>query len=220
VKAAVVTLCLWITMSATVMGQARGWRGLVPLHSTRVDVERHLGPPTEVLSKYSMFYRTVNETVIVRYANGLPCGIGERYSQWRVPANTIETILVTPQNGFPVSQLSIAQTKFEKRSGGHRPEDIYYINDQDGESIRVYLGDVMSMTFYPGSNDAHLSCFGSQAFNKNCEGLKEKLHLDGFVVALLGNRTRTVDPRDVQIIKDGKARTNRRSVRHMQPREP
>jgi hypothetical protein len=205
VKPIVATLCLCITLCLTAMGQARGWRGLVPLHSTRADVERQLGPPTEVLSKYSTFHRTANETVIVGYANGAPCGIGERYSEWRVPANTVETILVTPIKGFPVSQLSIDRTKFEKRSGGHRPEDVYYINDQDGESIRVYLDDVMSMSFYPGRIDAHLGCFASQAPNKDCEGLtppafdsfgkvsesEEKLHLDNFGVALLGDRTGT-----------------------------
>jgi hypothetical protein len=205
VRAIVATLCLFITMCVTAMGQARGWRGLVPLHSTRADVERQLGPPTEVLSKYSTFHRTANETVIVGYANGAQCGIGEKYSKWRVPANTVETILVTPIKAFPVSQLSIDRTKFEKRSGGHRPEDVYFINDQDGETIRVYLDDVMSMSFYPGRIDAHLGCFASQASNKDCEGLTppafdsfgkvsesdEKLHLDNFGIALLGDRTGT-----------------------------
>ena len=294
-------LCLCIMMCTTAVAQAIGWRGLVPLHSTRADVERLLGSPTEVLSTYSTFYRTASETVIVSYANGLPCGIGEKYSQWRVPANTIENILVTPLKGFPVSQLSIDQTKFEKRSGGHRPEDTYYINDQDGESIRVYLGDVMIMSFYPSRIDAHLGCSASQASNKNCEGLtspavdsfgkvseyEARLHLDSFGIALLGDRTRTgyivtyagkraavdearkwaerarnylisvrglpvvqlividggyreaptmelyivepnacspipnptVDPRDVQIIKGGKAKSNRSSSRPIQLRK-
>jgi hypothetical protein len=302
VRAIVATLCLCTTMCVTAMGQARGWRGLVPLQSTRADVERQLGPPTEVLSKYSTFHRTANETVIVGYANGAPCGIGERYSEWRVPANTVETILVTPIKWFPVSQLSIDLTKFERRSGGHRPEDVYYINDQDGASIRVYLDDVTSMSFYPGRIDSHLGCSAWQASNKYCEGLtppafdsfgkvlesEEKLHLDSFGVGLLGDRTRTgyiisyagkravvneskkwgerarnyfikvrglpaaqltvidggyreaatmelyavelngcaptpnptVDPRDVQIINGGKAKTNRRSARHIQLREP
>ena len=205
VKATLATLCFCIMSYMTTTAQSRGWRGLVPLHSTRSDVERLLGSPNEVLSTYSTFYRTASETVIVNYANGAPCGIGEKYSQWRVPANTIESILVTPLKGFPVSQLSIDQTKFEKGSGGHRPEDVYYINDQDGETIRVYLGDVMSLSFYPGKIDAHLSCSASQASNKGCDNLtpaaidhfgkvseyKERLHLDSFGVALSVDRTGT-----------------------------
>jgi hypothetical protein len=59
------------------------------------------------------------------------------------------------------------------------------------------------MSFYPGRIDAQLGCSASQASNKDCEGLtppafdsfgkvsesKEKLHLDNFGVALLGDRT-------------------------------
>jgi hypothetical protein len=205
VKATLATLYLCFIMCISAMAQARGWRGLVPLHSNRSDVERLLGSPTEVLSAYSTFYRTASDTVIVSYAQGAPCGIGEKYSQWRVPANTIESILVTPIKEFPVSQLSIDQTKFEKRSGGHRPEDVYYIDDQDGTSIRTYLGNVMSMSFYPGRIDAHLGCSASHASNKGCDGLpppaidsfgklsenEERLHLDSFGVSLFRDRTTT-----------------------------
>src|SRR5262245_2117355 len=96
---AVVTCCLYITICATAVGQERGWRALVPLHSTRANVEQLLGQPTDTLSAYSVFYRTANETLIFNYANGFPCGIGEKYSQWRVPEGTVEGILVTPLKG-------------------------------------------------------------------------------------------------------------------------
>jgi hypothetical protein len=203
VKVTTGILCLCIMMCLTVMAQTRGWRGLVPLHSTRPDVERLLGEPTEVLST-STFYRTESETVIVSYATGAPCGIGGKYSQWRVPADTVESIFITPIKGFPVAQLPIDLTKFEKRSGGHRPQDVYYINDQYGESLRTYLGDVMSLSFYPGRIDAHLSCSASQASNKDCDGLtpaavasfgklsesEERLRLDSFGVSLLADKTK------------------------------
>ena len=190
-------------MSLTAMGQARGWNGLVPLHSTRADVERLLGAPTDVLSRNMTFYRNANETVIITYATGAPCGIGDRYSQWRVPANTVESILVTPVKELPVSQLSLDESKFEKASGGHTSEDVYYVNDQDGISIRVYLGAVMSMSFYPGRIDAGLRCSGAQPAKRDCTGFtppafdsfrklsrsEEIMHLDRFGAELLGDRT-------------------------------
>jgi len=40
------TLCLCITMCLTAMAQERGWRGVVPLHSTKADVERLLASLT------------------------------------------------------------------------------------------------------------------------------------------------------------------------------
>ena len=116
------------------------------------------GQPNEMLSPYTAFYRTASETVIVDYATGFPCGIGEKYSQWRVSKDTVEGILVTPFKGFPISELLSDENSFEKRSGGHRAEDVYYMNDQDGESIRVFHSEVMDISFYSGRVDVGLSC--------------------------------------------------------------
>ena len=184
----------------SVNGQARGWRGLIPLHSTRAEVARLLGQPTEVLSERSVFYRTVTETVIISYTNGRPCGIGEKYSQWRVPRDTVESILVTPTEKLPLSELAIDESKYQKRSGGHLSDDVYYINDDDGVTIRVFMGDVMSISIYPGRIDSAKSCFPTAPV-KDCEGLlpppfdsygnvalwQERLQLDNFGTTLLRN---------------------------------
>lgn len=200
-----VLLCLWIICLNASLAQSRGWRGLVPLYSTRSEVERLLGQPNEQISKYSVFYRTPKETVIIQFANGLPCGIGEKYSQWSVSRDTVESILVTPLRTFPLSELGLTESKYQKRSGGHRAEDIYYINEEDGESIRVFQGEVMEMSFYPGTKDAHLSCSGSRSMPATeCDGLtpptfdsygnislkKEERLLDNFSIALLDEENR------------------------------
>jgi hypothetical protein len=193
-------LCLYPALFLEFNAEAKGWRGIAPLHSTRSDVERVLGPPTEQLAGNSVLYRTANETVIIDYAQGLPCGIGEKYSQWRVPRNTVESILITPNMGSPLSHLSIDEGKYKKISGGHRPEDVYYVNEQDGESLRVFQNQVMDITYSPAATDEHLRCSGMPSSpQKNCEGLtppafdsygeisleQEKHRLDNFVVALM-----------------------------------
>ncbi|MDQ2976613.1 MAG: hypothetical protein M3R69_14545 [Acidobacteriota bacterium] len=198
-----IALFIFILFSAplTVPGaQAKGWRGIVPLHSTRAEVERLLGPPTEQRTDYSVLYRTENETLIINYARGLPCGIGQKYGQWRVPRDTVESILITPNMGSPLSQLSIDESKYKKRSGGHRSEDVYYINDEDGESLRVFHDRVMDITYSPAASDEHLRCAGMTGPSHNkCEGLappafdtyneisqeQEKQRLDNFVIALM-----------------------------------
>lgn len=198
---AISLLCLCLALLAVGPVRARGWRGIVPLHSTRADVERLLGPPTEETSNYSVFYRTPNETVIIQYAQGLPCGIGEKYSQWRVPRNTVASILVTPTQPVSVSDLGLDESKYKKRSGGHRSEDVYYINDQAGESIVVFMNEVRGMSYFPGAVDANLICPGlaGRPTNVKCEGLtpprfssfgkvaseREKSLLDNFVITLL-----------------------------------
>ena len=185
--------------------EAQGWRGILPLHSTRADVERLLGPPSEQLAAYSVRYRTPDATVVIDYAQGLPCGIGEKYSQWRVPRNTVESIFITPRMGSPLSQLRIDKTKYKERSGGHRPDDIYYVNEQGGESLRVFQNQVMEITYSASASDEHLRCPGiPSSSDNNCGNLappsfdayselsleQEKQRLDNFVIVLLDEKGR------------------------------
>src|SRR6185503_19862117 len=90
--------------------EAKGWRGIVPLHTTRAEVEKLLGPPTELLCEFSVSYRTENEGVIISYDRGLPCGIGDKYSQRRVPRDTVESIFITPNRGAPLSKLNVDES--------------------------------------------------------------------------------------------------------------
>lgn len=195
---------LFSTLLTAPAAEAKGWHGILPLHSTRADVERILGPPTEKLSEYSVLYRTENETLIISYARGLPCGIGEKYSQWRIPRDTVESIHITPNMGSPLSKLNIDETKYKKNSGGSRPEDIYYINEQDGESLRVFMNEVMEITYSPAASDGHLRCAMPGSSPGNCESLaphafdsydllspaQEKQRLDNFVIALMEQKGR------------------------------
>ena len=190
---------LFSTLLTVPGAEAKGWRGIVPLHTTRAEVERLLGPPTEQQTEYSVVYRTENETVIIYYARGLPCGIGEKYGQWRVPRDTVESIFITPNMGSPLSKLTIDESKYKKSSGGHRAEDIYYVNEQDGESLRVFQNEVMDITYSPAASDENLRCAGiSGSADKNCDGpaasrldsynpisqTREKALLDNFVITL------------------------------------
>jgi len=196
---------LFSSLLAVPGAEAKGWRGIVPLHSTRADVERLLGPPAEQRTEYSVLYRTENETLIINYARGLPCGTGEMYSQWRVPRDTVESIFITPGMGSPLSQLKIDENKYKQRSGGDRPEDIYYTNDEEGESLRVFMNEVMDITYSPAASDAHLRCaVAAGSSHTGCEApadplfdrygklsqAQEKKRLDNFVLALMDQEGR------------------------------
>jgi hypothetical protein len=190
-------------LATTPTVEAKGWRGIVPLHTTRAEVEKILGPPTEQQSEYSVLYRTADESVIIGYTRGLPCGIGEKYSQWRVPRDTVHSILITPNMGSPLSKLSIDESKYKKRRGADRAEDIYYINDEDGEILRVFQNDVMEITYSAAASDEPLRCTaGADLSNTKCEGLaspafdtygeisieQERRRLDNFLIALTGQK--------------------------------
>ena len=194
-QASVVAFSLIFIVAAN--AEAKGWRGIVPLHSTRLQVEQLLGQPTEEASSYSVVYRRRNETVLIYYANGRPCGIGAKYSQWRVARNTVTNIFITPNSGSPLSQLSIDESKYKKFTVGHISET-QYISAREGEAFTVVGNEIKSISYFAASDDSHLECPGlSQANNTNCEYLpdafdslgdidfeQEKLFLDNFFIAI------------------------------------
>ncbi len=177
---------------------AKGWRGIVPLHSTRSHVEQLLGPPTEQNTPYSVVYKTPNETVLIDYAKGRPCGIGEKYSRWRVAPNTVTSISITPMPGSPLAQLSIDETKYKKFIVGHLSET-RFVNAREGEALTVVGNEVRGIDYFTATDDSHLECPGlPKADRTNCEYVPdpfeslgninfelEKFVLDNFYVAVI-----------------------------------
>jgi hypothetical protein len=198
-------LSAWVAFSSILLfastAEAKGWRGIVPLHSTRSQVEELLGPPTEQNTSYSVVYRTANETVVIYYAHGRPCGIGEKYSQWRVASNTVTDIFITPNPGSPLSQFTIDETRYKKFIGGHTSET-RYINAREGEALTVVENEIRSINYFGAADDSYLGCPGLPvATNTNCEYLpsafdslgdigfeQEKLFLDSFFLAIVDKK--------------------------------
>jgi hypothetical protein len=200
---ALVAFCLFLTLFLVSNAEAKGWRGIVPLHSTRADVERLLGQPEKRLSEFSDFYRTPDGSVTFTYAQGLPCGIGSKYSRWRVPRNTVTDIYLSLTRGSQLSQLSIDERKYKRLTGGHIP-GVYYVNDLEGERLNVSHNEVMAIGYFPAAEDAHLECPGlPKRTDTNCVVLvdrfdwfggiaweHQKQRLDNFVRALMDEKGR------------------------------
>ncbi len=179
----------------------KGWRGIVPLHTTRSQVEQLLGPPSEQNTPNSVVYRTPNETVLIYYAKGRPCGIGEKYSRWRVAANIVTSIFISPIPGSPLSKFTIDETRYQKLRGGHTSET-QYIDARNGEALTVVENEVRSIDYFPAADDSHLECPGlPKADMTNCDYVptefdslggvsfeQEKLFLDNFFIALLNKK--------------------------------
>src|SRR5216683_7963535 len=84
------------------LSQAQGWRGIRPLHSTRNDVERLIGPP---MQPKGITYDLKNERVNVVYSDG-KCAKGWPYG-WNVPPGTVIGITIYQQPRPKLSDLSI-----------------------------------------------------------------------------------------------------------------
>jgi hypothetical protein len=138
---------------------AEGWRGIVPLHSTRMDVERLLGSPRESRGVAST-YDTEEDKVLVFYSAG-PCkkGVSE---EWNVPRDTVISLTVSPRAKLLVTSLHL-NNDYNRVDDPHVQGIVHYFNREDGVRIdaRVLEGegeDINSITYEPAAKDNRLRC--------------------------------------------------------------
>ena len=129
----------------------KGWRGIIPLHSTRADVERLLGPSrAEQCCRYYL-----NElNVVFSYSVG-DCRSGR--GAWDVPVDTVVWITVYPKPNPRLSDLDIDKTKLKLRQGP-QVEELYFDNDEEGLTLGVYEGMVQEFIYGPTAKERHLRC--------------------------------------------------------------
>ena len=142
---------LFVVFGCVTGANATGWRGIVPLHSTRSDVERLLGAPT---GECKCFYETGSESIKVEYAKA-PC-VGYP-SGWNVSQDTVLTIAVRSARPRAFSDLALTLDGFYKAADDTLTR--YYSNRAEGIEYAVSAqGVVNSVSYIPSSNDAHLRC--------------------------------------------------------------
>jgi len=175
--------------------QDKGWRGIVPLHSMRADVERLLGSPDDPKKEHSVVYNTSHETVIVDFATGQPC---DSRDGWNVSSGTVTDLVITPKRKFPVDDLGIDLSAYTRRPDQHRPDIVTFVNEDRGESITVYQGEVQYLHYFPSASDAGMGCSPerSQRIDRQYHPLDsyenvsfedEKPRLDNFAINLVEN---------------------------------
>lgn len=117
-----------LLLAATLLGlglsisvNAKAWRSIVPLHSTRADVEQLLGKPNGKYGRYEL----ENEWVEIFYSTGR-CVNG-----WNVPADTVIDISVSPTRPLRISDLKIDLSKYDRFRDPHTSH-VYYTHRSDG----------------------------------------------------------------------------------------
>src|SRR5258708_23974899 len=89
--------------------QAQGWRGIRPLHSTRGEVERLIGPPME---PGGITYDLKEARVNVVYSDSI-CTKGWPYG-WNVQPATVIGITIFPHPRPMITDLKIDVSKSKK----------------------------------------------------------------------------------------------------------
>jgi hypothetical protein len=145
--------------------QARGWRRIVPMRSTRAEVLRRLGKPRRGNATYSSYEFEGEQDVRVDYSDGKRCSAG---AAWRVPRGTVLRILVRPTRvpALHLTDLHLDVRKFRKEEGsGDVQARTRYTDEAAGVTYEVYehgggpeSGQVMSIEYGPTARDKRLRC--------------------------------------------------------------
>jgi hypothetical protein len=142
--------------------------GIIPLKSTRPDVERLLGIPNGYCTEESSSdYKCPDEGVTVRYSNG-NCEGG-----WIVQQDTVLNVKVSPKERLEFTDLGLDLTRYEKSQPEHDvPDRIDYRDSAHGLTISVRSDIVYEYTFGPTLADDCLSCerprVETPPFNPDC----------------------------------------------------
>lgn len=152
-------ICILVLVMPVTATPTRGWRGIVPLHSTRADVERLLGLGSNA-GPISV-YKTANESIYVEYATDRCKGA---ISGWNVTGGTVLQLTVTSKSEQRFSDLDLNLERFTKRYDDAM--NAYYTNVLEGIKYTVTPdGMVESVSYIPSVSDSSLRCRGFPAYD-------------------------------------------------------
>jgi hypothetical protein len=144
---AAVLIFIWVGVLSSPTTFAKAWRGIVPLHSTRADVEKSLGSPN-----FEDGYEIDGDRVTINYAapgcqDGLPSG-------WNVPGNTVVNISVSSTTDLNLEDVLVQGKNYEKIYGTD-PSHIDYVDNQEGVRYVTVDGALQSITYFANADDDH-----------------------------------------------------------------
>jgi hypothetical protein len=146
--------CVLVAVTAS-SAISKEWRGIVPLKSTRVDVERLMGR-ANMSSTGSVYYNLRNEMVVIQFETAVCDSVGGKLGLgWDVPLGTVVNIGVIPKGTHRKEEYLTAGTfKVEDQSQPF----VYYTDEIGGASLEVYENLVTLVDYYPGAVDERFRC--------------------------------------------------------------
>ena len=151
-------LCGALMLGLITSAQGESWRGIIPLHSNRAQVERLLGKAT-LVGGVPTYYLN-DEKVEVFYAKH-KCGDSLNLGKWNVPFDTVLSIHVIPKRQLRLDELRLDLSKFRRERGAFDlPGNSILISDEDGLTLSLADNFVDWYSYGPGKKDRSLHCPG------------------------------------------------------------
>ena len=147
------TYSLVLLLLFAIQCEAKAWRGIEPLRSTRSDVERQLGKPSDATDKL-LTYKFPSETVFISLITS-----DANHAHTNLPAGTVKDIEVIPTGTMHFADLGLDEKRilFIK---GSKSEYLGFQGfvDQDAGFIVQTNGRVVERIYYFGNAKARASC--------------------------------------------------------------
>jgi hypothetical protein len=155
-------ILLKLILATTVFCQIQDWKTLVPLESSRKEVEKILGKPDKYFETYGT-YQTPRGEFSVWYSTG-GCRKKVKGLQWNVPAQKLTRILMYTQSSLPLEAYIKNKDEYKKENSPDLSKNRFLYTSPD-ESI-IYqtivthdkLEFVNTIELQPGKNKKHLLC--------------------------------------------------------------
>ena len=150
---------LIILFALVQMPSTTDWRGLSPLRSTRMDVERTLGPPDQNIDNKHLTYYFPDVVVYFYFDSNPKCSQKLPHTSWNVTPEIVTGIDVNLRHPPLVEETGIDLSKFKKIKGDFDLVDRYiYLNEDNGFAIEVGGKYVAGYHYRPGIKQEHLLC--------------------------------------------------------------
>jgi hypothetical protein len=139
-------------------GAAKEWCGIVPLRSTRADVERLLKVKPEGCGSNACLYDLSDKTVFALYADEPTCRNDDATTSWKVPRDTVIQITVRFKTPQPFAALDIDVTRYDRVPDKELHGLVYLSDYSQGVRMETSGDTVSGITYYPAATDDNLRC--------------------------------------------------------------
>ena len=143
------------------------WQGIVPLRSTRAEVERQLGPPKSSLGEIYR-YDTSENRVYVSYTSD-PCSVNGA-NPTGAATDVALKIEVSPKSTLLVRGLRLNPDKYKRIQDDHPENWVHYLNSPEGITVHAVLNNgceqVLAITYQATARDRESRCAAGEFFRR------------------------------------------------------
>lgn len=145
-------ICCLLVLTFGISASAKSWRGIVPLRSTRADVEKILGKPAGSDHVYKVGAGTVDVTYSQERCEH---NVSPGWGNWNVSRDTVLTMSFDAD--FPIKNLKIRNLEKYKLHSDD-PLTTFYRLPEEGIQYSVRNAKVVRITYGPTEKDKSLRC--------------------------------------------------------------